>query len=153
MKRSVTRFGIAVLSIAAFFGSAVAQSLGTASSTAQIQSLQRTAMKVGVTSAAIGVGIAVIGFVAHHHHGGGRKLKNVAIGYAEADGGAAVRPSRSQPNAVVPAAATHTTPAATVAPALPAGAVSPSSAANPPASQAQQTEAAFSQPVASGHVF
>jgi hypothetical protein len=49
--------------------------LTSSPTTAQIQNLQHTAMKIGLASAGIGIGITVISFVAHHHHKSARTQK------------------------------------------------------------------------------
>jgi hypothetical protein len=139
MYSSATKLGGVIMLSAILSGSAMAQSLGAPPSTAQIQNLQRTAVKVGVTSAAIGAGIALIGFVAHHHHhgAGGRRMKIVSVDYADPGPAAVVHPARPTAAETVPIPATA---AAEVKTPAPPAALSPQMAGSVQSTGAQQNQ-------------
>ena len=76
MNLRVTKLGrVAFLSLL-LAGSALAQSLGTNPSTAQIQNMEHTAMKIGIASAGVGLGVTVIGLALRHHKHSARTTKS-----------------------------------------------------------------------------
>jgi|SRR5690242_12512413 hypothetical protein len=63
--------------------------------TAQLQKLTNSAMKIGIGTAAVSTGVAVIGFVVHHRHQAAKKSR--------ANKNALAQPFLSSPGAVCPA--------------------------------------------------
>jgi hypothetical protein len=77
MRYTISKFAGAVLLSASITGSALGQSLGSAStSTTQIQNLQHSAVKMAEVGAGVGIGMTVIGLALHYrHHGSKRSAK------------------------------------------------------------------------------
>jgi hypothetical protein len=67
MSSRIRKIGGLVFLCATLPSYTLAQNLGS-TSTAQIQNLQHTALKVGIISAGIGIGVMVISLALHHRH-------------------------------------------------------------------------------------
>jgi len=77
MKYSSTKLGGAAFLAVALCGSALAQSVTTATATQQVQNLTHTAEKAAIISAGAGLAVTVIAFAVHHrHHSASTKSTN-----------------------------------------------------------------------------